>query len=162
MPGTAASIASGEGRSVPREENGGVTFSIAASGEELQPQCRVRRIVAADDRKAELGEGDERASHRLGAQRSLVEVTSFDQEVRSSRCAPQATDLKPQPPIDDRSMKIAHTLPLDDRVTRFVIADGESSQLRRHPELFQGPSHPTLALANVHDNAQLHDESLRP
>jgi hypothetical protein len=59
-------------------------------------------------------------------------------------------------------MKIAHALPLDDRATGLVVADRKSSEFRCHPELLQRRSHPALALANVDDNEQLHDESLRP
>lgn len=59
-------------------------------------------------------------------------------------------------------MKIAHVLPLDDRATGLVVADWESLELSRHFELQQGFSHPTLALANVYDNEQLHRRKSPP
>ena len=120
----------------------------------VQPACRVIGLGRSDQPYAEIQDRQARSSNRLRRQRPIVEIFSFDEQVRNPRAAPEATKLAPEGALGDGSVQAPHRLPLDDATAAdVVVADAQTLDLHRQAPLAKKCWHTAAAFVDVCEHA---------
>ena len=113
------------------------------------------RVIGPDNRHAEVHHGDRNAVDRSGSERPVVQISTFNKDVREAPSGAQPTDLGPKSASDDGEVEIPHGLSLDDAsTTKDVIACRQQSLHDSHPRLRKQPRDAAAALVDVSDNAK--------
>jgi hypothetical protein len=121
----------------------------------VEPEGRVPSVGRAQNADAQVHHRHADTSNSSYGQRPVVEIASFNEQVRETRDFADASELRPERTLDDRRMKTAHGLPLDDRtVSDDVVSRPEQSALHDNVKLTEEPEHAVLRLARIRNDSQ--------
>lgn len=139
----------------------GIRRTIAASSvasaslrDPRDPCGGIRWIAGSNDGYAELVDGDEEPSNRVGSERAFVWAHPFNREITPRHSLPKPVRAATTAALDQREMKIPHALPFDERdIVDRVLAALERSQPDVPPAPVQMFRHSGPPLVHVDDDA---------
>lgn len=103
----------------------------------VEPQCRVFEIVGAQHPDLLIDYGQERTADRVRRHRSIVQIRTFDQQIRT-RITPDALNLSPQPTFNKRQMEAPDRLALNDSsCSKEIVARREVSSRNGRPKFLE-------------------------
>ena len=120
-----------------------------------EPKRRILGVDRAQKAHAEVHQCDADTPDRDRVKRPIVEIRPFNQHVRKPRHVAHASDLRPEPPRDDRRMQAACRLPLHDRaLSDEVISSPKIPAFDRDAELAEKPWHTAGSFMCVDDDSK--------
>lgn len=134
-----------------------IPSSSTAFGEPLKAQGRILRIGRADDGDPEIHQRHPDPTNCRCRQRSVVEIVSFDQQVRESRNVADVSHLGPEFAGDDSCMKTPNRFSLHNRPLAYlVVSSRQQTPFHIDTELDETLWNAVDRLPRVHDHRHRH------
>jgi hypothetical protein len=133
----------------------------AALSEALEPKHGIPCVDRANYVYAQVHECHADSTNCGSRERSIIEVSTFDEHVREACSLADSPELGPERSLNHVCVKSTHRLSFDDRAfPHFIVPRGQVSDLDGYTDLSKEMGDPTRLLVNVCNDSGTHRRTL--